>query len=31
LKEKLGWVQKVPTSEGMRRFFESCKQGGQHA
>jgi len=31
LKEKLGWIQKVPTSEGMRRFFLSCKQGGQRA
>jgi len=31
LKNRLGWVPKVPTAEGMRRFFESCKQGAMHA
>jgi nucleoside-diphosphate-sugar epimerase len=31
LKTKLGWVQKVPTSEGLRRFFQSCGQAGRHA
>jgi nucleoside-diphosphate-sugar epimerase len=31
LKTRLGWVQKVPTAEGMRRFFDGCRQGGRHA
>jgi nucleoside-diphosphate-sugar epimerase len=25
LKIRLGWTQKVPTEEGLRRFFESCR------
>jgi nucleoside-diphosphate-sugar epimerase len=27
LKVKLGWVPKVPTAEGMRRYFENARQG----
>ena len=31
LKEGLGWNQKVSTAEGMRMYFEDCRQGGVHA
>jgi nucleoside-diphosphate-sugar epimerase len=31
LKTRLGWTQKVPTAEGLRRYFTSCRQGGLHA
>ena len=31
LKERLGWVPRVPTSEALRIYFKSCAQGGQHA
>lgn len=31
LKAKLGWTPRVSTAEGMRRFFESCRQSAQHA
>jgi len=31
LKTRLGWAPKVPTAEGLRRFFESCVQDGKHA
>jgi nucleoside-diphosphate-sugar epimerase len=31
LKARLGWAPKVPTAEAMRRYFQSCKQGNQHA
>jgi nucleoside-diphosphate-sugar epimerase len=31
LKTKLGWVPKVSTPEAMRRYFQSCNQGEQHA
>jgi nucleoside-diphosphate-sugar epimerase len=27
LKSKLGWLPRVPTAEGLRRYFESCAQG----
>ena len=27
LKEMVGWSPKVPMTEGLRRFFESCKEG----
>jgi nucleoside-diphosphate-sugar epimerase len=27
VKEMVGWSPKVPTSEGLKRFFESCKEG----
>ena len=29
LKERLGWTPIVPTAEGMRRFFEACRNGGR--
>ena len=31
VKTRLGWEQKVPTADGLRRFFESCVQDGKHA
>jgi nucleoside-diphosphate-sugar epimerase len=31
LKSKLGWAPKVGTAEAMRRYFQSCRQGEQHA
>lgn len=31
LKEGLGWSQKISTAEGMRMYFEDCRQGGFHA
>jgi len=31
LKERLGWLPKVPTNEGLRLYFESCAQREQHA
>jgi nucleoside-diphosphate-sugar epimerase len=31
LKNQLGWRQKVPTSEGLRRYFESCRRSGSYA
>jgi len=31
LKQRLGWVPKVPTGEALERYFRSCAQGGQHA
>ena len=31
LKTRLGWVQRVATAEGLKRFFESCERGGRHA
>ena len=31
LKAGLGWTQKVPTSEGMRRHFEACRNRGRNA
>ena len=31
LKTMLGWAPKVPTSEGMNRFFRSCAQGARNA
>ncbi len=30
-KTRLGWEPKVPTAEGLRRFFQSCVQDGKHA
>jgi nucleoside-diphosphate-sugar epimerase len=30
LKAKLGWTPKVPTTEAMRRYFQSCKQGERY-
>jgi nucleoside-diphosphate-sugar epimerase len=31
LKTRLGWAPRVPTAEGLRRFFESCRQDGKSA
>jgi len=31
LKTRLGWEPKVPTAEGLRRFFQSCVQDEKHA
>lgn len=31
LKQRLGWKQKVPTSEGLRCYFEGCRQKGSDA
>lgn len=31
LKTRLGWSPKVSTAEGLRRYFEACKQAGTHA
>jgi nucleoside-diphosphate-sugar epimerase len=31
LKTRLGWTPKVPTAEGMRRYFEACGGNGRNA
>lgn len=31
LKTLLGWMPKVPTSEGLRHYFEGCRRNGQRA
>jgi nucleoside-diphosphate-sugar epimerase len=31
LKARLGWAPKVPTRDAMTRYFQSCRQGEQHA
>jgi nucleoside-diphosphate-sugar epimerase len=31
LKKQLGWRQKVPTSEGLNKYFESCREKSRHA
>jgi len=31
LKSKLGWKQKVPTSEALRRYFQGSRESEQHA
>jgi nucleoside-diphosphate-sugar epimerase len=31
LKTRMGWVPKVPTAEGLRRYFEACRAEGSHA
>jgi len=31
LKSRVGWIPTVPTAEGLRRYFESCRDGGRHA
>jgi 2-alkyl-3-oxoalkanoate reductase len=31
LKTRVGWTPKVPTAEGLRLYFEGCRDGGQHA
>lgn len=31
LKSRLGWMPRVPTAEGLRRYFQSCGQDGRYA
>jgi nucleoside-diphosphate-sugar epimerase len=31
LKQRLGWTQPIPTSEGLRRYFAACREKQQHA
>jgi nucleoside-diphosphate-sugar epimerase len=31
LKRLLGWTMQVPTAEGLRRYFNACKEGRAHA
>ena len=31
LKARLGWTPKVPMTEGLRRYFQSCRERGPHA
>jgi nucleoside-diphosphate-sugar epimerase len=31
LKARLGWTQKMPTTEGLRLYFQSCAQGERYA
>src|SRR2546427_6302951 len=31
LKARLGWTPTVPMAEGVRRYFESCRESGRHA
>jgi len=31
LKQRLGWRQKVPTGEGLDKYFESCREKNRHA
>jgi nucleoside-diphosphate-sugar epimerase len=31
IKSRLGWTQRVTTSEGLDRYFEACRIGKQHA
>ena len=31
LKQRLGWTPKVPTPEGLRRYFEACRSGEPRA
>jgi nucleoside-diphosphate-sugar epimerase len=31
LKQRLGWKQKISTSEGLQRYFESCREKMNHA
>jgi len=31
LKQRLGWTPRVPMAEGLERYFEGCRGGGQHA
>jgi len=31
LKTRVGWTLKVPTEEGLKRYFEACRNGGRGA
>jgi nucleoside-diphosphate-sugar epimerase len=31
VKERLGWTPRVPTTEGLRRYFESCRERSRRA
>jgi nucleoside-diphosphate-sugar epimerase len=31
LKQRIGWRQKVPTSDGLDKYFESCREKMRHA
>jgi nucleoside-diphosphate-sugar epimerase len=31
LRQLLGWSQRIPTSEGLNRYFESCRKADGHA
>jgi len=31
LKTQVGWTPKVPMAEGLKRYFEGCRDGRQHA
>jgi len=31
IKKRLGWSQKVPTSEGLNNYFESCREKNRYA
>jgi nucleoside-diphosphate-sugar epimerase len=31
LKSRVGWVPQIPTEEGMRRYFEACRERDVHA
>jgi nucleoside-diphosphate-sugar epimerase len=31
VKARLGWTPKVPTAEGLRRYFQSCREKGRYA
>ncbi len=31
VKARLGWTPKVPTTEGLRRYFQSCRERDRHA
>jgi nucleoside-diphosphate-sugar epimerase len=31
LKSRLGWMPRIPTTEGLRRYFHSCAEASKHA
>lgn len=31
IKNRLGWKMKVPTDEGLKRYFKGCRERGEHA
>lgn len=31
IKQQLGWVQQIPTTEGLNRYFQSCRERGRYA